>query len=53
MSIDNRTYKKNEKIIDAVSYNGKYVDPSVIRRRVLSVTAGIAALICFIVLIIL
>ena len=52
MSIDNR-FKKNAKIIDAVSYNGKYVDPSVIRKKALSVTAAIAALICFVVIIIL
>lgn len=52
MSIDNR-FKKNAKIIDAVSYNGKYVDSRVIRNRALSITAAIAALICFVVIIIL
>ena len=53
MSIDNRFNKKNYKVIDAVNYNGKYVDPSVVRKKALSITAAIAALICFIVIIIL
>ena len=53
MSIDNRLDNRKHKTIDAVNYNGKYVDPSVVRKKILSVTAGIAAIICFVVIIIL
>ncbi|MBQ6589802.1 MAG: hypothetical protein IJI01_14145 [Butyrivibrio sp.] len=41
------SFKKNGKIIDTINYNGKYVDVSVIRKRVLSITAALAALACF------
>ncbi|SCX97594.1 hypothetical protein [Butyrivibrio sp. INlla14] len=52
MSID-KNFGKNQKTINAVIYNGKYVDPSIIRKKILSVTAAIAGLICFVVLFIL
>ena len=44
---NNNLYKKEKKIIDAVNYNGKYVDVSIIRKRALSITAALAALACF------
>lgn len=53
MSINKNIAKKNIKTIDAVNYNGKYIDPSVFRKKALSVTAAIAALICFVVIILL
>lgn len=40
-------FKKTGKIVDTINYNGKYVDVSVIRKRVLSITAALAALACF------
>ena len=45
MNIDKK-FGKKQKTINAVIYNGKYVDPSIIRKKILSVTAAIAGLIC-------
>ncbi len=48
MSIDNNTFdpKKDKIVIDAVNYNGKYVDVRIVKKRILSVTAILAALAC-------
>lgn len=53
MSIENSLNKKNVKVIDAISYNGKYVDSSIVRKRAIYATVAVAALICFIVIILL
>ena len=38
--------KKNAKVIDTVILNGKYVDASVFRKKILSATFAIAAILC-------
>ena len=53
MSIENRLKNQNVTVIDAVSYNGKYVDSRIIRKRAISATVALAALICFVVIILL
>ncbi len=47
-SSDNVSFmsKKNSKVIDTVILNGKYVDASVFRKKVLSATFAVAALLC-------
>lgn len=43
-------YKKNEKIVDAVNYNGRYVDANDLRKKIMSVSALLAAILSIVVL---
>ena len=45
MNTNNNDFKikKNSTVIDAVNYNGKYVDVEIIKRRVISAIAIIGA----------
>ncbi|MBQ3797300.1 MAG: hypothetical protein II842_13690 [Butyrivibrio sp.] len=45
--MDNNTFKKNTKIIDTVSYNGKYIDVCTFRNRIISAAIALAALASF------
>ncbi len=37
-------FKKNTKIVDAVSYNGRYVEASTLRNKIISISIAFAAL---------
>ncbi|AOZ95005.1 hypothetical protein SAMN02745247_02889 [Butyrivibrio hungatei DSM 14810] len=41
----NSKIKKPAKVIDAVNYNGKYMDPSILKGKIISVTAILTTLI--------
>ena len=38
------TFKKNDKIIETVNYNGKYFDASTVRTKVISIALALVAL---------
>lgn len=41
----NNKFKKDDKVIDAINYNGKYIDARVLKDRIISITAVLTALI--------
>ncbi|MCR5557086.1 MAG: hypothetical protein K6F75_05950 [Butyrivibrio sp.] len=43
--MENSNSKKNDKIIETVNYNGKYVDVSTIRTRIISAAIALVALV--------
>lgn len=38
------TFKKNNKIIETVNYNGKYIDVNTMRNKVISIAIALVAL---------
>ena len=43
-------FKKNIKIVDAVNYNGRYVEASALRTKIVSLSLALAALASFVLL---
>ena len=43
-------FKKNIKIVDAVSYNGRYVEASALRTKIVSLSLALAVLASFVLL---
>ena len=42
--MENSNIKKNNKIIETVNYNGKYIDASTMRAKIISAAIALAAL---------
>ena len=43
-------FRKNIKIVDAVNYNGRYVEASALRTKIVSLSLALAALASFVLL---